>query len=95
MRASWRSCTVAVRQDPDHTPGFSQVRFGRSRGVSEGWVCVADTVPAIKYFSPTDDSRSLPVPITCYRVDKRVQGFSYSDWASWYKLAKLFDSFPP
>jgi hypothetical protein len=57
-------------------------------------VCVADTTPVIKWFSPTDESQQLPVPITCYRVDKAVDGYSFTDWAGWFKLLKLLDRFP-
>lgn len=53
-----------------------------------------DEFPAIKWFSPTDSSSSFP-PVTCYRVDKHVDGFSFSDWASWFKLSRLFERFPP
>jgi hypothetical protein len=50
--------------------------------------------PAIKYFSATDQTATFPTPVTCYRVDKHVDGFSWSDWASWYKLLKFVDGFP-
>lgn len=55
---------------------------------------MADGFPALKWFSPTDQTATLPTPITCYRVDKEVAGFSYSDWASWAKLTKLLSRFP-
>jgi hypothetical protein len=57
-------------------------------------VCVEDAFPAIKWFSPADVSSSVP-PVTCYRVSKHVDGFSWSDWASWFKLLKLLERFPP
>jgi hypothetical protein len=57
-------------------------------------VCVAQNFPAIKWFSSSDQSGDFPTPIRCYRVDKQVNGFSYSDWASWYKLLKFVDGFP-
>jgi hypothetical protein len=52
-------------------------------------------VPAIKWFSSSDVSGMFPIPVTCYRVDKTVNGFSFSDWASWYKLFRLIEDFPP
>jgi hypothetical protein len=57
-------------------------------------VCVEDSFPAIKFFSPTDVSSSIP-PVTCYRVDKHVAGVSWSDWAGWFKLAHYLDGFVP
>jgi hypothetical protein len=53
-----------------------------------------DSFPAVKFFSPTDQTQLFPTPITCFRVDKRVQGYSWRDWASWYKLLKLIDEWP-
>lgn len=57
-------------------------------------MCVEDAFPAIKWFSETDQSSTVP-PVTCYRVSKQVNGFSFSDWASWAKLGRLLEQFPP
>lgn len=50
--------------------------------------------PAIKFFSSTDQTSTFPTPIQCFRVDKAVHGFSFRDWADWYKLLKFLDGFP-
>jgi hypothetical protein len=50
--------------------------------------------PAIKFFSATDQTSSFPTPIQCVRVDKHVNGGSWRDWASWYKLLKLVEEIP-
>ena len=57
-------------------------------------MCVEDGFPAIKWFSETDVSSTFP-PVTCYRVDKHVAGVSWSDWASWFKLLRYMEGFPP
>jgi hypothetical protein len=62
--------------------------------VADGWICTLDTFPAIKFFSPTDQSQRLPTPITCVRVDKHITGASWREWASWFKLARILQSFP-
>jgi hypothetical protein len=53
-----------------------------------------DAFPAIKFFSATDQSQSFPTPITCTRVDKPVNGVSWRDWASWFKLARYLNQLP-
>jgi hypothetical protein len=53
-----------------------------------------DAFPAVKFFSSTDQTTDLPTPITCVRVDKHVNGGSWRDWASWYKLLKLIEEIP-
>lgn len=53
-----------------------------------------DAFPAVKFFSPSDASQELPTPITCVRVDKHVTGVSWSDWASWFKLARILNAWP-
>jgi len=53
-----------------------------------------EAFPAIKFFSASDQTQEFPTPITCTRVDKHVNGFSYRDWASWYKLLRFVDGFP-
>lgn len=75
-------------------PRFSQLKYGSKPGLAEGWVCQADNFPALKWFSPTDQSQGLPFPITCNRVDRHVAGGSWSDWAGWFKLLKLVDVWP-
>jgi hypothetical protein len=50
--------------------------------------------PAIKFFSSTDQSQSLPTPIECVRVDKHISGASWREWAGWFKLLKYLDEFP-
>jgi hypothetical protein len=50
--------------------------------------------PAIKFFSPDDQSQDFPYPIECVRVDKQVMGVSWSDWHSWFRLARLLDAWP-
>lgn len=57
-------------------------------------MCKQDDFPAIKWFSATDVSRTFPTPITCVRVDKQVNGFSYREWASWFKLLRFVDGLP-
>lgn len=61
--------------------------------MSEGWVCQQDEFPAIKWFSATDVSSSIP-PVTCYRVDKHVAGQSWRTWAGWFKLLRYLEEFP-
>lgn len=53
-----------------------------------------DGFPAIKFFSPTDQSQGGPFPVTCTRIDKPVHGVSWSDWGAWFKLAKYLDTWP-
>lgn len=62
--------------------------------MSDGWVCESELLPAIKWFSATDQTRTFPEPIKCVRVDKAVHGFSYKEWAAWYKLLKFVDGVP-
>lgn len=57
-------------------------------------MCTSDAIPAVKWFSSTDQTTDLPVPITCVRIDKSVNGGSWRDWASWYKLLKLIEEIP-
>lgn len=56
-------------------------------------MCQEDAFPAIKWFSAVDASSSVP-PVTCVRVDKKVMGASWREWASWQKLARLVEQFP-
>lgn len=51
-----------------------------------------DSFPAIKWFSESDVSSSIP-PITCVRVDKHVAGQSWSTWAGWFKLVRYLAEF--
>jgi len=51
-------------------------------------------LPAVKWFSSSDQSQGGPFPIECVRVDKPVFGGSYSEWAAWYKLLKLVQAWP-
>jgi hypothetical protein len=53
-----------------------------------------DTFPAIKFFSATDQSQTLPTPITCVRVDKHVAGADWKTWAGWFKLIRFLDAWP-
>lgn len=61
--------------------------------MADGWVCTADSFPAIKYFSDRDESQTFPTPITCIRVDK-PEGTDWKSWAAWFKLVRYLDSFP-
>jgi hypothetical protein len=61
--------------------------------VAEGWVCVSESLPLIKWFSPTDAS-SVPLGIKCVRVDKHVAGVDWKTWAGWFKLARYLSAFP-
>lgn len=56
--------------------------------MADGWICSQDAIPAIKWFSTTDASSSVP-PVTCVRVDKHVAGVDWKTWAGWQKLARL------
>lgn len=46
--------------------------------------------PAIKWFSASDQSRLLPTPVQCVRVDKPVGG-SWRSWANWVKIGQLLE----
>lgn len=61
--------------------------------MADGWVCTLETFPALKYFSATDQSQRLPVPISCVRVDKPV-GTDWKTWAGWFKLLRYLGEFP-
>lgn len=56
-------------------------------------MCTSEILPAVKWFSATDASSSVP-PVTCVRIDKTVAGASWREWASWFKLARFLDHFP-
>lgn len=53
-----------------------------------------DDFPAIKFFSNSDQSTTLPTPISCFRVDKHVAGVDYRTFFSWNKLAQYLEDFP-
>lgn len=56
-------------------------------------MCQEDAFPAIKFFSPTDVSSTVP-PVTCVRVDKHIAGVDWKTWAGWFKLSRYLDDFP-
>lgn len=51
-------------------------------------MCNSPNLPGIAFFSETDISQTLPVPITCTRMDKPI-GSSWSSWAAFWKLLRL------
>lgn len=52
-----------------------------------------DAFPAIKWFSPSDQTASVPA-ITCVRVDQHVSGVSIREWLGWSKISQLLERWP-
>jgi hypothetical protein len=78
----------------DSSPGFPSLTYGPKPGATEGWICEAGTFPAIKWFDTADRSQIFPFPVSCYRVEKHVVGYSWREFAAWTKLARLLSNWP-
>ena len=58
------------------------------------WVCESETLPGIKWSSSYDMSRTFPEPISCRRLEKPFPIGGPTQYATWWKIARMIESLP-